>query len=264
VASVDCFAPGLFQGRVVAVTGGGTGIGLAIADAFARLGARLTLASRKPENVEAAAARLQAAGGEALAVQADVREPADCERMVARTLEAYGRLDILVNNAGANFLSPALMIRPNGWKTILDIVLAGTFFASQAAARTMIDGGGGCIVMNAGANGVSGSPLMAHSGAGKAGMLNLAKSLAVEWAPFGIRVNAVAPGAVETSGANERLWPTPEIRERYARHIPLGRFATPDDVVGAFLFLCSDAARYVTGATLLVDGGSVLRTLPET
>jgi NAD(P)-dependent dehydrogenase (short-subunit alcohol dehydrogenase family) len=94
-------------------------------------------------------------------------------------------------------------------------------------------------------------------------MMNLVKSLAVEWAPFGIRVNGVAPGAVETSGANERLWPSPEVRARYARRIPLGRFAGPEDVVGAFLFLCTDAARYVTGTTLVVDGGSILRTLPD-
>jgi NAD(P)-dependent dehydrogenase (short-subunit alcohol dehydrogenase family) len=248
---------------VVVITGGGTGIGRVLAGAFARLGARLTLASRKAPSIEEAAAALQASGAEALAVQTDVRDPAQCERMVTATLDRYGRLDILINNAGANFLAPALQITPNGWRTILDIVLSGTFFASQAAAKAMIEDGGGSIVMNCGANGISGSPMMAHSGAGKAGMMNLVKTLAVEWAPFGIRVNGVAPGAVETSGANERLWPSPETRERYARQIPLKRFATSDDVVGAFLFLCSDAAGYITGTNMVVDGGSILRSLPE-
>jgi NAD(P)-dependent dehydrogenase (short-subunit alcohol dehydrogenase family) len=183
--------------------------------------------------------------------------------MVAAAVDAFGGLDILINNAGANFLAPALQISPNGWRTIIDIVLTGTFFASQAAARVMCDRGGGLILMNGGANAIAGSPLMAHSGAGKAGMKSLVQSLAIEWAAFGIRVNGVEPGAVETPGANERLWPTPEIRDRYARTIPLRRFATPDDVVGAFLFLCSNAARYMTGTTLVVDGGSVLAKLPE-
>jgi len=256
------FAPDLFREQVVLVTGGGTGSGRVLARCFSRLGARLVLASRKAENVEAAAEEIRAGGGQAIAVRADVREPGDCEAMVAAALEEWGRLDVLVNNAGANFLAPALQITPNGWRTIVDIVLSGTFFASQAAARAMVDRGG-CILMNCGANGISGSPMMAHSGAGKAGMMNLVKSLAVEWAPFGIRVNGVAPGAVETPGASERLWPSPEVRERYARQIPLRRFAGPDDIAGAFLFLCTDAARYITGTTLVVDGGSILRTLPD-
>jgi NAD(P)-dependent dehydrogenase (short-subunit alcohol dehydrogenase family) len=260
---VLAFAPGLFRGQVALVTGGGTGIGRLLSLAFARLGAKVTLASRKPEHLEAAAAAIREHGGDALAVQTDIREPAQCERMVQATLERYGRLDILVNNAGANFLAPALQITPNGWRTIVDIVLSGTFFASQAAARAMIDGGGGKMVMNCGANGISGSPLMAHSGVGKAGMMNLVKTLAVEWAPFNIRVNGVAPGAIETSGANERLWPSPEVRERYAHHIPMRRFGTAEDVVGSILFLCTDAASYITGTSLVVDGGSLLRTLPE-
>lgn len=260
----DAFAPGLFRDQVVIITGGGTGIGRELAFSFARLGARLVLASRKQENVESAAAAIRYEDGHAIAVQTDVREPEQCERMVNAALDTFGRLDVLINNAGANFLAPALQISANGWRTVLDIVVSGTFFASQAAARAMVDHGGGSIVMNCGANGISGSPLMAHSGAGKAGMMNLVKSLAVEWAPFNIRVNGVAPGAVETAGANARLWPSEELREKYSSSIPLGRFATPPDVVGPFLFLCTDAARYITGANLVVDGGSILRTLPDT
>lgn len=245
------------------VTGGGSGIGLALARAAGRLGAQVVIAGRKLERLEQAAEQLRGEGLTAHAVRADIRDPHDCEAMVAFAKERHGRLDVLINNAGANFLAPALQITPNGWRTILDIVVTGTFLASQAAARVMVDDGGGVILMNSGANAIAGSPLMAHSGVGKAGMINLAQTLAVEWAPFGIRVNAVAPGAVETPGANERLWPSPELREKFANAIPLRRFATPDDCVGPFLFLCSDAARYITGATLVVDGGSVLRNLPE-
>ena len=262
-SALRSFAPDLLADKSVLITGGGSGIGLELARAMGQLGAKLVLASRKQERLEVAADELRALGITVHCARADVRDPHDCEAMVALAKERYGRLDILVNNAGANFLAPALQITPNGWRTILDIVVTGTFFASQAAARVMCDDGGGIILMNSGANALAGSPLMAHSGVGKAGMINLAKTLAVEWAPFGIRVNAVAPGAVETPGANERLWPSPEIREKYANAIPLRRFASPDDCVGAFLFLCSDAARYITGATLVVDGGSVLRNLPE-
>lgn len=262
-AAVSCFAKDLLEGRVALITGGATGIGFELATAMAELGARVVLASRKQERLDAAAERLRAMGFAVAVTRADIRDSGDCERMVAAAVDAFGGLDILINNAGANFLAPALQISPNGWRTIIDIVLTGTFFASQAAARVMCDRGGGLILMNGGANAIAGSPLMAHSGAGKAGMRSLVQSLAIEWAAFGIRVNGVEPGAVETPGANERLWPTPEIRDRYARTIPLRRFATPDDVVGAFVFLCSNAARYMTGTTLVVDGGSVLAKLPE-
>lgn len=261
--SVSAFAPGLLAGQVAVITGGGSGIGLELARAMSQLGCKLVLAGRKQDRVEAAASQLREAGYQVIATRVDIRDAADCERLMATAVENFGGLDILINNAGANFLAPALQITPNGWRTIIDIVLTGTFFASQAAGRVMADKGRGLILMNSGANALIGSPLMAHSGAGKAGMNSLVQTLAIEWAPFGVRVNGVAPGAVETPGANERLWPTPEIREKFANAIPLRRFATPDDVVGSFLFLCSPAARYLTGTTLVVDGGSVLRTLPQ-
>lgn len=257
------FAPDLFRGQVVVVTGGGTGIGLSLCRAFAELGAGVCIASRKPENLEAGKTALAAMGANVLAVPTDIRDADAVEQLMARTEEHFGRIDILINNAGANFLAPAAQMTANGWRTIVDIVLTGNFLCSQAAARRMTAQRRGRIVMNAGANGVNGSPLMAHSGAAKAGLINLVKSLAVEWAPFGITVNAVAPGPVETPGATKRLWPSEAVRESIRKRVPLGRFLTPEDCVGPFLFLCSAAASMITGETLVVDGGSTCRTLPE-
>jgi NAD(P)-dependent dehydrogenase (short-subunit alcohol dehydrogenase family) len=255
------FAPDALQDRVCLITGGGTGIGRAIALGMARCGARLVLASRKVENCAQVAAECQALGAQADALPLDIRDPASVEACFAEVSRRHsGRLDVLVNNAGANFTAPALGISPNGWRVITQTLIDGTFFCSQAAARLMLERGQGRIINNAGTNGWNGSPLMAHSGVGKAGILSMTETLAVEWGPLGITVNAVAPGAVSTSGANARLWSADETMNRIARRIPLGhRFGTPDDCVGAFLFLASDAAAFITGATVAIDGGQRLR-----
>jgi hypothetical protein len=258
------FAKEFLRGKVACVTGGATGIGRVIARALAAHGARVALASRKLENLEDAVREIAGAGGEALAVQTDVRDGAQCDAMAARVVERFGALDILVNNAGANFMAPAFNITPNGFKAVLETVLNGTFFCSKAAAKHMMDHGGGRIINMAATNGWDGSPLMAHSGAGKAGVLSLTETLAVEWAPFKITVNAVCPGPVSTPGANERLWSDPKLQERIARRVPLfGRMGLPEDSVGPVLFFCSDAAAYITGASLAVDGGDRLRKLPD-
>lgn len=256
------FAPDLLRGRVCIVTGGATGIGLGIARAMARLGARLVLASRNQENLDAACAELRDLGAEAIGVATNVREPEQCQRMVDLTVERFGAVDVLVNNHGANFLCPAAQMTPNGWRTVVDVVLNGTFYCSLAAGKAMLAGAGGLIINMAATNGAGGSPMMAHSGAAKAGVINLTETLAVEWAPK-VRVNAVAPGPVSTEGANKRLWPAPEVMEQLEARVPLGRFANVSECVGPVLYLCSEAGRFLTGAVLAVDGGDRLRKLPD-
>jgi NAD(P)-dependent dehydrogenase (short-subunit alcohol dehydrogenase family) len=242
-------------GRTVLITGGAGGIGRALAQAFAEAGANVALASRKLAPLQQVAAPL---GG--LAVECDVRELGQCEAAVAKVLERFGRLDVLVNNHGANFLSPANGISQNGWRAITSVVLDGTFHMSRAAFEPLRQSGRGRVISIAATNAVSGSPLMAPSGAGKAGVLSLMQSLAVEWAPFGITCNSVSPGPVDTEGANSRLWADREAYERVAKRVPLGqRMATPADVVGPVLFLASDAAAFITGAEIVVDGGERLR-----
>ena len=258
------FARDAFADRVVVITGGGTGIGRALAHAFARCGAKLVLASRKRENLERVAGELaDEHGAESLVVTMNVREPDDARRMIDEALVRFARIDVLVNNAGANFLCPAQGITPNGWRTIVDVVLNGTFYCSQAAARPMLERRSGRIISLAATNGLNGSPLIAPSGAAKAGVINLTRSLAAEYGPFGVTVNAIAPGAVATEGATERLFKVPGALERIAREVPLGRVATAEDCVGAVLFLASDAAAFVNGATLVVDGGELCRKVPS-
>ena len=237
--------------RVVVVTGGAGGIGRALCEAFSRAGARVAVVSRKPQ------------GGD-LAVPCDVRELAQCKEAVATVVKELGRLDVLVNNHGANFLAPAAAISQNGWRAIVSVVLDGTFHMTRAAFEALRDSGRGRVISIAATNAVLGSPLMAPSGAAKAGVISLMESLAVEWAPFGITCNSVSPGPVDTEGANQRLWASKEDYDRVAKRVPLGkRMARPSDVVGPVLFLASDDAAFITGAEIVVDGGERLRQLGE-
>jgi NAD(P)-dependent dehydrogenase (short-subunit alcohol dehydrogenase family) len=237
------------EGRAVLVTGGAGGIGRALCEAFARAGAKVAVASRNPSS-------------DFFNLKCDVRELAQCTAAVEQVVKEFGRLDVLVNNHGANFLSPAAGISQNGWRAILSVVLDGTFHMSRAAFEPLRESGRGRIISISATTAVNGSPMMAPSGAGKAGVLSLMQSLAVEWAPFGITCNCVSPGPVDTEGANKRLWADQDAYEKVARRVPLGqRLATPADVVGPVLFLASDAAAFVTGAEIVVDGGERLRSL---
>ncbi|MCA1825670.1 MAG: SDR family oxidoreductase, partial [Myxococcales bacterium] len=193
-------------------------------------------------------------------VECDVRELSQCVAAVERVVGQLGRLDVLVNNHGANFLAPAAGISQNGWRAITSVVLDGTFHMSRAAFEPLRASGRGRVISIAATNAFGASPLMAPSGAGKAGVISLMQSLAVEWAPFGITCNSVSPGPVDTEGANQRLWADDDAYQRVARRVPLGRrLATPADVVGPVLFLASDDASFVTGAEIVVDGGERLR-----
>lgn len=250
------FAPGLFSGQVAVVTGGGTGIGLATAKELGQLGAKLVIASRKAEHLEPARAELEALGAEVLATTCDIREPEQTTALVDRALERFGRIDVLVNNAGGQFPSPAEHLSPRGWDAVIRNNLSGTFYMTHAVAtKAMLARGKGRIV-NVIALVTRGFPGMAHTGAARAGVDNLTKSLAIEWASRGIRVNAVAPGSnIRSSGTAQY---GDAMLELARKATPLKRLGTPEEVARVIVFLASDANDYVTGTTFTIDGGQQL------
>jgi NAD(P)-dependent dehydrogenase (short-subunit alcohol dehydrogenase family) len=247
------------QGQVAIVTGGGTGIGLAIARRLGELGARLVIGSRSSEHIEHGSAELCHAGFDPLAVQVDVRNPEQVDEMVTRAVRHFGRIDILVNNAAGNFICRSEDLSPNGWNAVIGIVLNGSFYCSRAVGRHMIARGGGGSIVSILANYVwTGSAGTVHSAAAKAGVMSMTQTLAVEWARHNIRVNAVAPGPIESPGAARQLWDTPEAVQRITDMVPLKRWGKPEDVGNAVGFLVSDQANFITGEILTVDGGAWL------
>jgi NAD(P)-dependent dehydrogenase (short-subunit alcohol dehydrogenase family) len=250
------FAPDLLRGQAAFVTGGGSGIGAGIAKMLARQGARVAVLGRKSEKLDAVAGEIRASGGQALALAGDVRDYASLEGAIGKAVDAFGRLDVLVNSAAGNFLAPAAALSANGFKTVVDIDLCGTFNAARAAFAHLTKTRG-CIVSITATQAAVPTPLQCHAGAAKAGIEKLTRDLALEWARLGVRVNAVAPGPVEGTEGVARLAP-PDPEGLMKKRIPLGRFATIDEVTEAVLFLVSPAATYVTGATILMDGGTSL------
>lgn len=250
------FVDDLLEGHVALVTGGGTGITGGVARALAEHGARLALVSRKMEHLAPAVEKINTAGGEAFAVSADVRNMEDVERAVAATVERYGKLDIVVNGAAGNFLCPAEELSPNGFATVIDIDLKGTFNVCRAAFAELKKERGQILNISATLHYV-GTPLQLHVSAAKAGVDALTRQLAVEWGRYGIRVNAIAPGPIEDTEGMSRLVPT-EVKEKLRRNIPLGRFGRIKDIEHAALFLCSDAASFINGGIVVVDGAQWL------
>jgi NAD(P)-dependent dehydrogenase (short-subunit alcohol dehydrogenase family) len=249
------FAKDLLRGDVALVTGGGTGIGKAIAIALADLGAQVAIASRQQGHLEQGAREIAATTGrEPLAIPCDIREPESVEAAVAAVVERLGGIQVLVNNAGGQFAQRAERFSIGGWRAVIDTNLNGTWYVTQAVARGMIDAGGGRIV-NVVANHHRGLPGVAHSSAARAAVANLTKTLAVEWGPHGLRVNAVAPGPIDASGFTEGY--APAVVER-ARKLPLGRLGRAEEVAAAVVFLASPASGWTTGATLDVTGGQHL------
>ena len=270
------------DGKVAIVTGAGQGIGRAIAEGLAEVGARIVIGERDTETGPAAEAALIEAGYEALWVETDVREPERVQAMVDAAVERFGRLDVLVNNAGGTFFAPALDISPNGFDAIISTNLRSVFLCSQAAARVMVEqGDGGSIANIASQSAYLGAVDHAPYGAAKAGVIGLTRALAAEWAEYGIRVNAVAPGGIRTEGT-ERLRradadPSSDVdtdgdvdrdaasdadggssgRES-GRAALLGRRGEPEEIASAVVFLVSGLGSYVTGQTLLVDGGTTI------
>ena len=253
------FIPNLLKGQVAIVTGGGTGLGLAIAKRLGGLGARIVIGSRNSENLEKGSAELRHAGLDPLTVQVDVRNPEQVDEMVQRTIRHFGRIDILVNNAAGNFVVKSEELSPNGWNAVIGIVLNGSFYCSRAVGQHMIARGGGGSIVSILANYVwTGSAGTVHSAAAKAGVMSMTQTLAVEWAKHQIRVNAVAPGPVESPGAAKQLWNTPEAVQRITDMVPLKRWGKPEEVADAVTYLVAPGAGYVTGEILTIDGGSWL------
>ena len=247
------FAPGIFSGQVALVTGGGSGIGLATAAELVRLGARVAICGRTADKLEAA--RAQLASENVLAVPCDIREPAQVEALVQAVLAKWSRLDIVVNNAGGQFPSQAQHISPNGFLAVVKNNLVGTFHVCREAANQWMIANGGGRIVNVIANIYRGFPGMAHTGAARAGVENLTMTLAVEWAQFGILVNAVAPGIILSSGTAQ--YP-PQLLERGIAETPLKRAGSCEEVAASIVFLASPAAQYITGATLRIDGAQAL------
>ena len=251
-----------FEGRIAIITGGATGIGNAVARQLARLGCRVVLASRKEEKLGPAVEQIRSETGRADAAHyhvLDVRDADAVEAMAAKVESDHGRIDLLVNNAAGNFVVPAEQLSINGWNSVIGIVLNGTFYCSSAVGKRMIEKKNGGAILNVIANYAwTGGAGVIHSASAKAGVLAMTRTLAVEWARHKIRVNAIAPGPVDTPGAAERLFPDPMIMEGIRKTIPLRRFANLEEIANAATYMLSDYASYMTGENLVIDGGQWL------
>ena len=250
------FADNILQGKVAFVTGGGTGITGGVARAFAESGARIAITSRKIENLEAMKSVIESGGGECFAVAADVRDFEAVQNAIAQTVAHYGKIDIVVNGAAGNFLCKAEDLSPNGFGTVVDIDTKGTFNVCRAAFEELKKSNGQILNISATLHYLA-TPMQIHVSAAKAGVDAITRNLSVEWGRHGIRVNGIAPGPIEDTEGLKRLLPEP-LKEKLAKRIPLQRFGRIKDIENAALFLTSDAASYINGVTLVVDGGQWL------
>ena len=246
-----------FAGHHVFVAGGSSGINLGIAQAFARAGAHVTVMSRSPDKVQQAAEGLRALGAQALGISADVRDPAAVEAALQQAHAQFGAIDVLVSGAAGNFIAPAAELSPNGFKTVIDIDLNGTFHVLRLAYPLLKKPGASVLTISA-PQGVNPTMYQVHACAAKAGIDMMTRVLAMEWGAAGVRVNAIAPGPIGDTEGIRRLAPTPEALAQMRASVPLQRMGTLDDIAQVALFLASPQAAYVTGAILPVDGGSSL------
>jgi NAD(P)-dependent dehydrogenase (short-subunit alcohol dehydrogenase family) len=252
--------------KVVIVTGGSSGMGKYMAKEFAKQGAQVVITGRNLDKLKAAEAEIKSELnlGQVLSIAMDVREIEDVKRMVNETIEKFGKIDYLVNNAAGNFICPAEKLSVNGWNSVIDIVLNGTFYCSSEVGKYWIEKGiKGRIInivatyaWNAGAG-------VIHSAAAKAGVLSLTRTLAVEWGRrYGITVNAIAPGPIERTGGAEKLWESEEAAKRTLKSVPLGRLGTPEEIAGLASFIFSEQASYINGECITMDGGQWLNQYP--
>jgi NAD(P)-dependent dehydrogenase (short-subunit alcohol dehydrogenase family) len=252
------------DGQVAVITGGSKGIGRAIGLAFADAGADVVLAARGRQDLEAAAAQVEARGRRALPVVTDVSDPGAIQNMIDRTVAAFGRFDILVNNAGAAPFSATIdAMRPEGFEKYFRLNFVSAWYATRAAAAVLLGQRSGCVLNMASVAAFIASPGITYYAAAKAALVSLTRTVALEWAGSGVRVNALAPGWIDTE-MNTALRAAPEIEQSILAQVPMGRWGRVEEVAAAALFLCSPAASFITGATVVVDGGQLTLSRAET
>jgi NAD(P)-dependent dehydrogenase (short-subunit alcohol dehydrogenase family) len=256
----DVFRSQLLAGKNALITGGGSGINLAIAQRFAASGSNVGLIGRTREKLDSAAADIRKSGVKALGFPADVRDYDALAAAIKSVRDELGEIDLVVCGAAGNFPAPALGMSANAFKAVIDIDLLGTFNTCRAVFEHLRRPGASIINISA-MQAFTPMPLQSHVCAAKAGVDMLTKCLAIEWGSQGVRVNSIAPGAVDDTEGMRRLAPTPEIREQFTRGVPLQRFATKDEIADLALFLSSDGARFITGAVVVCDGGQSLAVL---
>lgn len=259
------FTADLLAGKVVLVTGGGTGLGRSMAERFLELGAQLVIASRREQLLERVAEELmEQSGGQVEPVPVDVRDPAAVSAMLDRAEERFGRIDVLVNNAAGNFISPTERLSHRAFDAVLNIVLHGTVYATLEQGKRWIRSGSPGVVLNIAAlYALGGSGYVVPSATAKAGVVALTKSLAAEWGRYGIRLNAIAPGPFPTEGAWSRLMPDAKIEELFRGQVPLKRYGEHRELADLAAFLISDHAAYITGQVSVIDGGMLARGTGE-
>ncbi len=259
---LSTFSEHLFAGKTALVTGGGRGIGRAIALGFAKLGANVVIASRNMENLEPTKAEIEALGVGCLAVPMSIREVDQVESLVQQSIDKFGAIDCLINNAGGQFPAMPQDISDRGWRAVVDLNLNGTWNMCSRVGKHMLERRSGSVVNIVHIYSFErGAPVFAHSGAARAGVVSMTRSLAYFWARRGVTINALAPGSVATRGLREEEFAHAEQSDYEAiaiRDIPSHRLADPDEVAGVTLFLCSPAARYINGAAIVADGGLML------
>jgi NAD(P)-dependent dehydrogenase (short-subunit alcohol dehydrogenase family) len=252
------FTKDLLKGQVAVVTGGGTGLGRAMAQRLAEHGSHVVLAARKLDRLEEAAAELKALGVKALAVATDVSDHEQVRALFERVDAEFGKVDLLVNNAAANFIRPSETLTSVRWRKVIDIVLNGSFNCALEAGKRMIKQKSGSIVSIVAAYAWTGGPGLAPSASAKAGVVALTRTLGVEWARHGVRVNAICPGFIDTPQTRERLWPEEWMRELLLDSVPSHGFGKEDDVSNLVLYLASPMAAYINGEVIVVDAGESL------
>ena len=249
----EVFAKDLLRDQVIVITGGGTGLGRAMGERFLSLGAKLVITGRREEVLQAAADEMD---GEVLPVSCDVRDAGQVTALIDAAEAHFSRVDALVNNAAGNFISPTERLSPRAVDAVLNIVLHGTFYCTlELGKRWIAKKQKGTVLNIATTYAASGSGYVAPSAAAKAGVVALTKSLAAEWGKYGVRLNAIAPGPFPTEGAWSRLMPTPEIQQLFEKQIPLGRVGQHLELANLASYLISDAAAFITGDLIAIDGG---------